>query len=211
LFEDLGLIGLRNRIGCGGANVALRGRQDNSGIGYSRNGGRGSSRRGGRPAARPVLTGRRADRGREEPPGPGCRGPPRALPEHGADPPRGSEALTFSDRASSVSGASSSDRRQSTSGDDRAPDDGLVFPSYREFGMAMVRGVDPADMLTLFRGLSMDPGSSQIPLPRRWLFRSPPGSHAVGFAMGCRLSTRTRSCSPPLATAPRRRATGTRR
>src|SRR6202048_5617357 len=29
-----------------------------------------------------------------------------------------------------------------------------VFPSYREFGMAMFCGIDPADMLTLFRGLS---------------------------------------------------------
>src|SRR6266851_3905175 len=40
-----------------------------------------------------------------------------------------------------------------------------VFPSYREFGMAMVRGIDPADMLTLFRGLSHGPWD-----PRKYHF-----------------------------------------
>src|SRR4029077_19246090 len=39
--------------------------------------------------------------------------------------------------------------------------DDWIFPSYREFGMAMVRGVDPADMLTLFRGLSHGPWDPQ--------------------------------------------------
>src|SRR5438552_5852465 len=63
-----------------------------------------------------------------------------------------------------------------------------VFPSYREFGMAMIRGVDPADMLTLFRGLSHGPWD-----PRKYHFAplaipvATQVPHAVGFAMGCRL------------------------
>src|SRR6195256_412678 len=62
-----------------------------------------------------------------------------------------------------------------------------IFPSYREFGMAMVRGVDPADMLTLFRGLSHGPWD-----PRKHHFAPlaiPVASqipHAVGYAMGSR-------------------------
>src|SRR5216683_3270708 len=63
-----------------------------------------------------------------------------------------------------------------------------VFPSYREFGMAMIRGIDPAEMLTLFRGLSHGPWD-----PRKYHFAplaipvATQVPHAVGFAMGCRL------------------------
>jgi 2-oxoisovalerate dehydrogenase E1 component subunit alpha len=63
-----------------------------------------------------------------------------------------------------------------------------IFPSYREFGMAMCRGIDPADMLTLFRGLSHGPWD-----PRTYHFAplaipvATQVPHAVGFAMGCRL------------------------
>jgi 2-oxoisovalerate dehydrogenase E1 component alpha subunit len=63
-----------------------------------------------------------------------------------------------------------------------------IFPSYREFGMAMCRGVDPAEMLTLFRGLSHGPWD-----PRKYCFAPlaiPVASqipHAVGYAMGSRL------------------------
>jgi 2-oxoisovalerate dehydrogenase E1 component alpha subunit len=63
-----------------------------------------------------------------------------------------------------------------------------IFPSYREFGMAMCRGIDPAEMLTLFRGLSHGPWD-----PRRYHFAplaipvATQVPHAVGFAMGCRL------------------------
>ena len=66
------------------------------------------------------------------------------------------------------------------------PDD-WIFPSYREFGMAMCRGIDPADMLTWFRGLSAGPWD-----PREFHFAPlavPVASqvpHAVGFAMGSR-------------------------
>jgi len=63
-----------------------------------------------------------------------------------------------------------------------------IFPSYREFGMAMCRGIDPARMLTVFRGLTH--GAFD---PREYRFAPfaiPVGTqvpHAVGFAMGCRL------------------------
>lgn len=63
-----------------------------------------------------------------------------------------------------------------------------IFPSYREFGMAMCRGVDPAQMLWIHRGLvhgAWDPRQFRI-AP----FAIPVGTqvpHAVGFAMGCRL------------------------
>src|SRR5213596_875459 len=66
--------------------------------------------------------------------------------------------------------------------------DDWIFPSYREFGMAMCRGIDPAEMLTLFRGLSHGPWD-----PRKYAFAPlaiPVASqvpHAVGFAMGSRL------------------------
>src|SRR6266851_2259425 len=66
------------------------------------------------------------------------------------------------------------------------PDD-WIFPSYREFGMGMCRGIDPAEMLTLFRGLSHGPWD-----PRRYHFAPlviPVASqvpHAVGMAMGAR-------------------------
>ena len=67
-------------------------------------------------------------------------------------------------------------------------DDDWIFPSYREFGMAMCRGIDPAEMLTLFRGFSHGPWD-----PRTYHFAPlaiPVASqvpHAVGFAMGSRL------------------------
>jgi pyruvate dehydrogenase E1 component alpha subunit len=63
-----------------------------------------------------------------------------------------------------------------------------IFPSYREFGMAMCRGVDPAAMLTLFKGLTHGAWDPQryhfAPLAIPVATQIP---HAVGFAMGCRL------------------------
>jgi pyruvate dehydrogenase E1 component alpha subunit len=62
-----------------------------------------------------------------------------------------------------------------------------IFPSYREFGMGMCRGIDPAEMLKLFRGLSHGPWD-----PRKYHFGPlviPVASqvpHAVGLAMGSR-------------------------
>ncbi len=67
------------------------------------------------------------------------------------------------------------------------PDD-WIFPSYREFGMGVCRGIDPAVMLTIFRGLTH--GSWD---PRKYHFAPlviPVASqvpHAVGFAMGSRI------------------------
>ena len=67
-------------------------------------------------------------------------------------------------------------------------DDAWIFPSYREFGMAMCRGIDPADMLTWFRGLSHGPWD-----PRKFHFAplavpvSTQVPHAVGLAMGSKL------------------------
>src|SRR5256885_11101410 len=60
-----------------------------------------------------------------------------------------------------------------------------IFPSYREFGMAMCRGIDPAEMLTWFRGLSHGPWD-----PRKYAFAplavpgATQGPHPGGFAMG---------------------------
>jgi pyruvate dehydrogenase E1 component alpha subunit len=65
--------------------------------------------------------------------------------------------------------------------------DDWIFPSYREFGMAMCRGIDPAAMLTWFRGLSAGPWD-----PRKYRFAplavpvATQVPHAVGFAMGAR-------------------------
>jgi len=62
-----------------------------------------------------------------------------------------------------------------------------IFPSYREFGMGMCRGIDPAEMLKLFRGVSHGPWD-----PRTYHFAPlviPVASqvpHGVGFAMGSR-------------------------
>jgi pyruvate dehydrogenase E1 component alpha subunit len=71
------------------------------------------------------------------------------------------------------------------------PDD-WIFPSYREFGMGLVRGIDPAAMLHIFRGLthgSWDPATYHfaplaIPVASQVL-------HAVGYALGCKLDHST--------------------
>ena len=63
-----------------------------------------------------------------------------------------------------------------------------IFPSYREFGMAMCRGIDPAEILRFFRGLSHGPYDSAkyhfAPLTIVVAAQIP---HAVGFAIGSRL------------------------
>jgi 2-oxoisovalerate dehydrogenase E1 component alpha subunit len=66
-------------------------------------------------------------------------------------------------------------------------DEDWIFPSYREFGMAMCRGIDAAELLTWFRGLSHGPWD-----PRKYRFAPlavPVASqipHAVGYAIGSR-------------------------
>jgi 2-oxoisovalerate dehydrogenase E1 component alpha subunit len=63
-----------------------------------------------------------------------------------------------------------------------------IFPYYRDFAMAVCRGINPADILTIFRGLrhgAWDPHEYRF-AP----FIIPVGTqipHAVGFALGCKL------------------------
>lgn len=67
-------------------------------------------------------------------------------------------------------------------------DDDWVFPSYRELGVALARGLDPIDLLHLFRGTWLsdhDPyehnfGLTSIAIGTHAL-------HATGFAMGAQL------------------------
>jgi pyruvate dehydrogenase E1 component alpha subunit len=62
-----------------------------------------------------------------------------------------------------------------------------IFPSYREFGMAVCRGIDPGEILGIFRGLvhgAWDPKATHFaPFTIPVATQVP---HAVGFAMGCR-------------------------
>ncbi|MFJ8661339.1 pyruvate dehydrogenase (acetyl-transferring) E1 component subunit alpha [Streptomyces sp. NPDC093795] len=64
-------------------------------------------------------------------------------------------------------------------------DDDYVFPTYREHGVAWVRGVDPTNLLGMFRGVNhggWDPNSNNFHLYTIVL-----GSqtlHATGYAMG---------------------------
>jgi pyruvate dehydrogenase E1 component alpha subunit len=63
-----------------------------------------------------------------------------------------------------------------------------IFPYYRDFGMAVARGIDPGAYLTVMRGLRHGAWN-----PREYNFGPfiiPVGTqvpHAVGFAMGCKL------------------------
>lgn len=69
-----------------------------------------------------------------------------------------------------------------------APDD-WVFPSYRELGLALLRGVDPGEILHMFRGTWH--GGLYDFRARRFAPYSVPIAtqclHAVGFATGARL------------------------
>jgi len=66
-------------------------------------------------------------------------------------------------------------------------DEDWIFPSYRELGAAIVRDVDPADLLHLFRGTWL---SDHDPYEHRFALLSIPigtqALHATGFAMGAR-------------------------
>jgi 2-oxoisovalerate dehydrogenase E1 component alpha subunit len=68
-----------------------------------------------------------------------------------------------------------------------APQD-MVFPSYREHGVAWCRGVDPTELLGIFRGI--DQGSWDPIKTGFQLYSIVVGSqclHAAGYAMGQRL------------------------
>ncbi|MGZ6389388.1 MAG: thiamine pyrophosphate-dependent enzyme [Ktedonobacterales bacterium] len=63
-----------------------------------------------------------------------------------------------------------------------------IFPYYRDFAMAICRGIDPGAMMTIFRGLTH--GAWNPHDYRFGPFVIPVGSqvpHAVGFALGCKL------------------------
>lgn len=68
-----------------------------------------------------------------------------------------------------------------------APTD-WIFPYYRDFAMAVCRGIDPGTILTVFRGHAH---GAWNPYDYRFgPFVIPVGTqvpHAVGFAMGCKL------------------------
>ena len=62
-----------------------------------------------------------------------------------------------------------------------------IFPYYRDFAMAVCRGIDPGNILTIFRGLTH---GAWNPYEYRFApFIIPVGTqvpHAVGFAVGCK-------------------------
>ncbi len=63
-----------------------------------------------------------------------------------------------------------------------------IFPYYRDFAMAAVRGIDPGAVLTIFRGLRH--GAWNPNEYRFGPFVIPVGTqvpHAVGYALGCKL------------------------
>ncbi len=63
-----------------------------------------------------------------------------------------------------------------------------IFPYYRDFGMAIARGIDPGQVLTVFRGLRH--GAWNPHDYRFGPFVIPVGTqvpHAVGYAVGCKL------------------------
>jgi pyruvate dehydrogenase E1 component alpha subunit len=71
--------------------------------------------------------------------------------------------------------------------------DDWIFPSYRELGAALVRGVDPVDYLLYYRGTwhggmydPMATGFSQVSVPV-----GSQALHAVGYAMGAKMDGRT--------------------
>lgn len=66
-------------------------------------------------------------------------------------------------------------------------EDDFVFPSYRENGVAYCRGVEPRDLLRVWRGTSQsgwDPYSVRMATPA--IVIGAQTLHAVGYAVGCR-------------------------
>jgi len=71
------------------------------------------------------------------------------------------------------------------------PDD-FVFPSYREHGVAYCRGVDPVDMLRLWRGSALsgwDPAVFGLATPA--IIVGSQALHATGYALGIMLDGAT--------------------
>lgn len=73
----------------------------------------------------------------------------------------------------------------------------MCFPSYREHGAALIRGVDPVDIMSLFRGVDMggwDPISTRFNSYAIVIGSQP--LHAVGWAMGLQLEGLTGTGGP---------------
>ena len=87
-----------------------------------------------------------------------------------------------------------------------------IFPYYRDFAMAVCRGIDPGTILTIFRGLTH---GAWNPYEYRFApFIIPVGTqvpHAVGFAIAASSTTNKPRCWWVLAKEQPPRATGTRR
>lgn len=67
-------------------------------------------------------------------------------------------------------------------------DDDYVFPTYREHGVAWCRGVDPTNLLGMFRGVNnggWDPNSNNFHLYT--IVIGSQALHATGYAMGVRM------------------------
>ncbi|GHG50356.1 pyruvate dehydrogenase E1 component alpha subunit [Sinomonas cellulolyticus] len=82
------------------------------------------------------------------------------------------------------------------------PED-YVFPTYREHGVALVRGVDLAELLRLFRGISnggWDPRGTGFHLYTMVLAAQVP--HAVGYAMGMQRDAARAASGAAASTAP---------
>jgi pyruvate dehydrogenase E1 component alpha subunit len=68
--------------------------------------------------------------------------------------------------------------------------DDFVFPSYREHGVAYCRGVDPVDMLRMWRGTALsgwDPADHGIATPA--IIVGSQALHATGYALGVGFDT----------------------
>jgi hypothetical protein len=111
---------------------------------------------------------------------------PRLLPRHGADPPhrhRGHRAAAPR-RARHLGQLLGQEAAQIGAGRALRPQD-YVFPTYREHGVAWCRGVDPLDLLGLFRGVDQggwDPNENNFHLYT--IVIGAQTLHATGYAMG---------------------------
>lgn len=73
----------------------------------------------------------------------------------------------------------------------------MCFPTYREHGAALMRGVDPVDIMSLFRGVDMggwDPIATRF--NRYAIVIGSQPLHAVGWAMGLQLEGLTGTGGP---------------
>lgn len=91
-----------------------------------------------------------------------------------------------------------------------------MFPAYREHGVALIRGIDPVDIVRLMRGVThggWDPAAGNFHLYT--LVIGSQALHATGYAMGVAfdgdvatgIPPATPRSSPTTATAPPARAT----